>query len=243
MSNAALFLCAGSGSRMRGAVDDKVLTPLAGQPLFLHSLDAFRSAGIIDRAVIVYRDKAQRERLEAMLSNTDTSGLRLQWSLGGKERQESVFNGLTELSLLVEYVFIHDCARPVIRPGALQALAEAVVEDKAAVLAHRVSDTIKKVRATHRTLRHRHLRDVPRSSLWAMETPQAFARELITDAYRRLRFEGSIVTDDTAAVSQMGHAVTLVENPDPNPKLTTAADLPYLEFLLSEKMKASVSSG
>lgn len=235
MPNAAIFLCAGSGNRMRGTVEDKVLVPLAGQPVLCHSLNAFRESGVISQIVIVYRDDEQKGHIEAVLDAADTTGLSFLWASGGKERQDSVFNGLSELSLLIDHVFIHDCARPMIRAEFIRALHETVVTDKAAVLARRVTDTIKRVRATRRTLRQRELRDVPRSSLWAMETPQAFERELITDAYRRIRFDGVSVTDDTAAVSREGHLVTIVENPHPNPKLTTPADLLYLEFLLRSR--------
>lgn len=227
---------------MRGHVDDKVLTPLAGKPTIIHSLDAFRESGIIEMIVFTYRDEQQRESLEQALSEANTSGLSFLWAKGGKERQDSVFNALLELSLLVEYVFIHDCARPLVRPEILHELHQAVMEDKAAVLAHRVADTIKKASGTKRTRCKRMLKDVPRASLWAMETPQVFERELITDAYRRLRFDGISVTDDTAAVARENHGVTLIENPYPNPKLTVPADLRYLEFLLSEKNNDSIQA-
>ncbi|WOO41396.1 2-C-methyl-D-erythritol 4-phosphate cytidylyltransferase [Rubellicoccus peritrichatus] len=240
MSNAAIFLCAGSGTRMRGQVDDKVLTPLAGKPTIIHSLDAFRESGIVESIVFAYRDEEQRDQIQQALDQADTTGLQFFWVEGGKERQDSVFNALLELSLLVEYVFIHDCARPLVRPEVLRELYQAVMEDKAAVLAHRVADTIKKASGTKRTRRGRMLKDVPRASLWAMETPQAFERELITDAYRRLRFDGVSVTDDTAAVTRQDHGVTLVENLYPNPKLTVPADLPYLEFLLTQKNQETI---
>jgi 2-C-methyl-D-erythritol 4-phosphate cytidylyltransferase len=72
-----------------------------------------------------------------------------------------------------------------------------------------------------------------RSRLWAMETPQVFARDLITRAYARVQRRGLRITDDAQAVEQLGHPVTFLQNPHPNPKLTTAADLALLEFLLS----------
>ena len=234
MSYAAIFLCAGSGTRMRGAVQDKVLTPLNGQPVLVHSLKAFQAAGIIDQISVVYRDEEQRREIEQTLSAHNDAGYPINWVEGGRERQDSVFNALTELSLLVEYVFIHDCARPLIHPEALQALSTAVEQDKAAVLAHRVADTIKKA-STKRSLRKRKLQDVPRAGLWAMETPQAFEREMIVEAYRRLRFNNLSVTDDTAALAYQHIGVTLVENQWPNPKLTVPGDLDYLEFLLAKR--------
>lgn len=234
MSNAVIFLCGGSGTRMRGRVADKVLAPLGGQTVFRHSVQAFAASGLIGQAVVVYRDEEQRTALAAELDAVD-HGWDLEWAPGGKERQDSVFNGLAAASLLVDYVFIHDCARPMIRPETLHALHKAVIADGAAVLARRVSDTIKRAAGSMKNPRARRLKDVPRSNLWAMETPQVFHREAILEAYRRLRFDNESVTDDTAAYSREGHRVTLVENPHPNPKLTTPADLPYLEFLLQQK--------
>ncbi|GHB95770.1 IspD/TarI family cytidylyltransferase [Cerasicoccus arenae] len=233
MANAAIFLCAGSGTRMRGQVADKVLTPLGGHSVFWHSIKAFEDSGLIEHAVVVYRDDEQREALEKVITETNVDW-EISWALGGKERQDSVFNGLSETSLLVDYVFIHDCARPMIRIENLHALHQAALENGAAVLAHRVADTIKRAAGSQRKLTARKLKDVPRSNLWAMETPQVFHRETVMECYRRLRLAGLSVTDDTAAVAREGHSVTLVENPFPNPKLTTPADLPYLEFLLQQ---------
>ena len=233
MSHAAIFLCAGSGTRMRGTVHDKVLVPLNGQPVVIHSLKAFQEAGIIDQIMVVYRDEEQKALLEEAFASVPHN-YALNWVEGGKERQDSVFNALNELSLLVEYVYIHDCARPCVHPEALRELSRAVIHDSAAVLAHRVTDTIKKA-TTRKTFSKRRLTDVPRAGLWAMETPQAFERELIVEAYRRLRLENKSVTDDTAACAQQQIGVTLVENLTPNPKLTVPGDLPYLEFLLERR--------
>ncbi len=232
-SCAALLLCGGSGARMLGLVDDKVLAPLAGKPVFAHSFDTFKRSGLVDTMVFVCRDDAQEKSIKSILADMNCTGLTIQWARGGKERQDSVFNGLSELSLLVEYVFIHDCARPLVRQESLAELHARVIEDKAVVLAHRVTDTIKKVPATKRTLRLRKLQDVPRSSLWGMETPQVFERELILEAYRRLRYDNKIVTDDTAAARLDGHKISLVENTHPNPKLTHPEDFGYVEYLLS----------
>lgn len=218
---------------MRGKVHDKVLTPLSGKPVVLHSLDAFQSAGIIEQITIVYRDEEQRTSLSAVFAQAQCP-YPLNWVQGGKERQDSVFNALNAMSLLVEFVYIHDCARPLVHPKALQSLRQTVMEDKAAVLAHRVTDTIKKA-STKRSTRKRRLRDVPRAGLWAMETPQAFERELIVEAYRRLRLNNLSVTDDTAAISHQQVGVSLVENLWPNPKLTVPGDLDYLEFLLNKR--------
>jgi 2-C-methyl-D-erythritol 4-phosphate cytidylyltransferase len=218
---AAILLAAGSGRRMAGAVADKVLAPLAGRPVFAHSAAAFITSGIADYYVVVYRDQRQMMALSAY-APTPSVLVR-----GGRERQDSVMHALATLPGDIAHVFIHDCARPLLRPEQLVALHKIVRRERAVVLAHRVTDTIKEHRGEGR------LRTLMRSHLWAMETPQVFARELIDRAYARVAAKQIRVTDDAAAVEQLGQPIALLENSHPNPKLTTPADLAYLEFLLT----------
>jgi len=218
---AAILLAAGTGSRMQGAVADKVLAPLAGRPAFAHIAAAFMASGIADFYVVIYRDPRQMTELAAY-APTPSALVR-----GGRERQDSVMNALAALPADIAYVFIHDCARPLVRPEQLVALHKIVRRENAVVLAHRVTDTIKE----HRD--DAHLRTLDRSRLWAMETPQVFSRDLIVRAYRRVAQKNLHITDDAAAVELVHHPIALLENPHPNPKLTTPADLAYLEFLLT----------
>ena len=202
---------------MAGTVPDKVLAPLAGRPVFAHSAAAFAASGVADLYVVVYRDRSQMTALSAF---APTPSLLVK---GGRERQAS----LAALPGDIDYVFIHDCARPLIRPEELVALHKIVRRRDAVVLAHRVSDTIKEHRGGGR------LRTIDRSRLWAMETPQVFSKALIERAYRRVAARKLIVTDDAAAVELLGHPVALLENTHPNLKLTSPKDLPQLEFLLA----------
>jgi len=146
---------------------------------------------------------------------------------GGHDRQDSVAAALAELPDDVKYVFIHDCARPLVRPDQLVALHKIVRDEDAVVLAHRVTDTIKEHHGQGR------LHTLDRSRLWAMETPQVFSRKLICRAYARVKEKEISITDDAAAVELLKHPVALLENPYPNPKLTAPSDLSYLEHLLA----------
>jgi len=232
---AAIFLAAGSGRRMEGAVADKVLAPLAGRPVFSHSAAAFVTSGVADLYVVVYRDRRQMLALSAC---APTPFLMVP---GGTERQDSVVQALVALPDDIAYVFIHDCARPLILPEQLVALHKIVRREGAAVLAHRVTDTIKErlgrgsSQGRAGCMPKAKLRNIDRARLWAMETPQAFARDLITRAYARVGEKRLRVTDDAAAVELLGRSIALLENSLPNPKLTAPADLAYLEFLLSQR--------
>jgi 2-C-methyl-D-erythritol 4-phosphate cytidylyltransferase len=107
------------------------------------------------------------------------------------------------------------------------ALHKIVRRQRAVVLAHRVTDTVKERRPGGR------LRTIDRARLWAMETPQVFSRDLIERAYARVASRRLRVTDDAAAVEGLGHRILLLENSHPNPKLTSPQDLAYVEFLLA----------
>lgn len=216
---------------MNGAVTDKILAPLAGRPVIAYSAAAFMQSAIADLYVIVYRDQRQMMELSAY---APTPSVLVH---GGRERQESVINALAALPADIAHVFIHDCARPLIQPDQLVALHKIVRREQAVVLAHRVTDTIKEhIVSARGGAEHVQLRTIDRSRLWAMETPQVFARDLISRAYARVEARGLHVTDDAQAVEQLGHPIALLENARPNPKLTTPADFKYLEFLLSSNV-------
>lgn len=219
---AAILLAAGSGRRMQGAVADKILTPLAGRPVFAHSAAAFLESGVADFYIIVVRDQAQSIALSAYAPTP------AQFVLGGKERQDSVQAALAALPADIAYVFIHDCARPLVRAEQLVALHKIVRKENAVVLAHRVTDTIKQHSDTG------HLKTLDRDRLWAMETPQVFARDLVIEAYAKVAKKKLRITDDASAVERLKHPVALLENTHANPKLTTPADLAYAEFLLAQ---------
>jgi 2-C-methyl-D-erythritol 4-phosphate cytidylyltransferase len=218
---AAILLAAGSGRRMLGAVADKILAPLAERPVFAHSVAAFLASGVADYYVIVVRDQAQSIALSAYAPTP------AQFVVGGKERQDSVQNALAALPADIAYVFIHDCARPLVQAVQLAALHKIVRKENAVVLAHRVTDTVKKHSDSGR------LENLDRSRLWAMETPQVFAKDLIIEAYAKVAKKKLRITDDASAVELLKHPVALLENTHPNPKLTTPADLAYAEFLVA----------
>jgi 2-C-methyl-D-erythritol 4-phosphate cytidylyltransferase len=131
---------------------------------------------------------------------------------GGRERQDSVMAALDNLPADIAHVFIHDCARPLVRPEQLVALHKIVRRESAVVLAHRVTDTIKKHRANAR------LKTLDRDRLWAMETPQVFSRELIVQYLREVNSDlaESATTLPLEEVGRrMGIVAGMAESPTP----------------------------
>ena len=201
MGNAAILLAGGSGSRMRGIVEDKVLAQLSGVPVILHSLRAFLDSASVAEVVFVCRDSVQEAAIKALIEKYFPKiGLSVKFARGGAERQDSVLNGLMEVSDESAIVFIHDGARPMITKKNVADLYEAAASDGAAVLASRVSDTIKRLPDSCKSARNCVLEDLDRGRLWAMQTPQVFVCSRIKAAYERVR-EGAIaVTDDVLRI-------------------------------------------
>ncbi|MBN2069757.1 MAG: 2-C-methyl-D-erythritol 4-phosphate cytidylyltransferase [Opitutales bacterium] len=229
IENAVILLAGGSGRRMGHAVEDKVLARIAGKSLFERVLESFKQAEISNHYSVVYRDAEQRDALKRIAEHSQP-GMQVSFVEGGKERLNSVYNALISLPQeTFERVWIHDCARGLIHSESLKLLVDALRNSDAAVLAHRVKDSIKQQQSDGL------LKDVPRERLWAMETPQCFAQESITQAYKAAINEGMAATDDVGIYERTGKPVALVENPYNNPKLTTEADLAYFEFSLKDR--------
>ena len=228
MGNGAILLAAGAGTRMQGATIDKILHPILGKPLFQYSLEAFLDSGMFSEIVIVYRENQQKEALEQITHEVICDSSQIIWCLGGKERMDSVRNGLDALSVSADLIFIHDCARPMIKASQLRDLSENAQTHGAACLAHSVSDTLKRTDGNSPSV----LSSVNRDNLWAMETPQVFKFSDIRDAYEKASEEGIHLMDDTSAIALLGKRVQLVNNSRPNLKITTPEDLDRLAILL-----------
>ena len=220
----AIIVAAGKGTRM-GPQMDKLFLELAGRPVIAHTWKRFDEIEEIDEIILVVR-----EGMEAPFQDL-AKGLELRTpfrlTAGGKERQDSVWNGLQALSPHSTVVAIQDGARPCTSPELIAATLQAAREFGAAVAAQRVTDTIKESDDGQVIARH-----LERARLWAVQTPQSFRVDILRQALAAVRAKGLLVTDDTAACEWIGQPVKLVEGTTPNPKVTLPADLPYIELLL-----------
>ena len=237
----AVFLCGGSGARMRGSVADKILAPLAGTPALAYSLKAFETAGIFSRVVFVFRDEIQKSEIQKIAEKFSPAlAASALFCQGGKERKDSVLNGLRTAAgangnAAGTLAFIHDCARPLISAENLLKLADVAQREGGAVLAHRCKNTVKRVPADTPPETACRTEDLDRARLWETETPQVFPLEKIFAAYQKINDENIFVTDDVAAAEAAGVPVAIVENISPNPKLTVPEDLIFCEAILRRK--------
>jgi 2-C-methyl-D-erythritol 4-phosphate cytidylyltransferase len=211
-----------------GGQTDKLFLPVAGRPLLAHAWQRLDSTPFIGEIVLVVREGRQSAFADLAATFGFTKPFRL--VPGGQERQDSVWNGLEALSPAAEIVAIQDAARPCTSLALIEATIQAARQYGAAVAAQPVSDTIKW--SDDGTFVSRHL---DRSRLWAVQTPQTFRVEIIRRALQAVRDRGLQVTDDTAACEIIGQPVQLVHLPGPNPKVTVAGDVPYVEMLLRDK--------
>lgn len=223
-----ILLAAGSARRMLAAVDDKITAPLAGKPVLIHSLKAFLATHLINRVIVTYRDEAQLERLKNILESFPHEGVIIEFIQGGETRQDSVHSALEKCAQHQGLVHIHDAARPLVTPEAIQRVRTKAYETGAAILAGRSADTVKIANLTGSAIQS----SPDRSLVWTAETPQVFRTAIIVKAYRRVSELGRKVTDDSSAVESIGQDVALVENLEPNLKLTRPSDFPLAEAVL-----------
>lgn len=222
--NTAILVAAGKGTRM-GPNVDKLFLEVAGEPVVVHTWRRFAAARCIDDIILVVRDGMQSAFTE--LAQRFSLKRPFQLVVGGKERQDSVWNGLEAVPPATEIVAIQDAARPCTNEALIAATIDAARETGAAVAAQPMTDTIKQSadgKVIDRTL--------DRSQLWSVQTPQTFRVEVIRHALGEVRRRGLSVTDDTAACELVGQPVRLVISPHPNPKVTRPEDLPYIAAVL-----------
>ena len=218
----AVIVAAGSASRMGGI--DKVVAPLAGQPVIWHTVRAFQDCEAIREIVVVTRQEliSQVQSLCA-----DFSKVRAVVE-GGSDRPASVRAGLDALSDKVKLAAIQDGARPLVSFEVIDRTVRAAHSYGAAAPGIPVKDTVKVVRGGL-------VESTPdRASLQAVQTPQVFDIDLLRAALKKAAKGNLPITDDCSAVELMGMSVKMVEGEERNIKITTPMDLRLAEMLMEE---------
>lgn len=204
---------------------DKLEADLAGESVLARSMMAFQACpDVVDLRVVTSSEKIAS--IEATAARLELSKF-VEAIKGGAERHLSVHAGLSCLGPETELVAVHDGARPLVTAEAISRCATVAAESGAATLAHRVSDTLKRGNEQGEVDGA-----VSRENLWGMETPQIFKVGLLREAYKTVIERGDLVTDEVSALEAIGHPVRLVENHEPNLKITVPADLVVAEAVL-----------
>jgi 2-C-methyl-D-erythritol 4-phosphate cytidylyltransferase len=219
----AIIVAAGSSERMGF---DKLFAPLAGKPVIAHTIDAFERTECVAEIILVGRDDTLAELRKLLKPQTKVKKI----VPGGAQRQDSVRTGLNNVDPKNQFVGVHDAARPLITPEKITRVFEACRAHGAAALAEPITDTLKRA-DVDLIVRE----SVDRDQLYAMQTPQIFARELLLEAYNAVAAKNRSITDEVSAVEQLGRKVVLVPNQDFNFKITYPRDFPLAEFVIAQR--------
>ncbi|MCI5846717.1 MAG: 2-C-methyl-D-erythritol 4-phosphate cytidylyltransferase [Clostridiales bacterium] len=228
MNSYAIVLGGGSGKRMAAGCN-KVFLPLRGVPAIARAIAPFSGlcAGCVVAAV-----PDEVEPMRELLARCGLDRFVIGVVPGGKERQDSVWNGLQALPQDADCVLIHDGARALVTEDVIQRAIASVRQRGSGVAAVPVVDTIKRADGDGRALE-----TLDRSCLYAMQTPQAFRVEDIVQAHLLARRQGYLATDDAALLEHAGLPVYLSEGSRENIKLTTPVDLALADVILQNRLK------
>lgn len=209
-----------------GAGKNKLLLELRKIPILIHTLNVFEHDELCDGIILVISPKDEEEfrtLIQKYSIKKITSIVH-----GGKERQHSVSNGL-KAARSEGIILVHDGARPFVETATIHKLVDQVKEKGAAVVGVPVKDTIKRIDGEEV------VETVDRSSLWAIQTPQAFLVPILKEAHEKAEKEHFIGTDESSLVERIPYPVSIVEGTYDNIKLTTIEDLYFAEAILRKR--------
>lgn len=228
-----ILAAGGAGVRFNSpAALPKQFQDLAGMPVYMHALLSFyRHEAIASIVVTVpeyFIEEIKQEIGETIASVHTYKDIAV--ISGGSTRQESVFKGLCHLTALdraPEFVIVHDAARPLLPSSLISEVVECVRKEGACTVGYPVTDTLKMVSD------NRIKSTLDRSSVYAVQTPQAARLEWLLKAHEELACRSIDITDDSSALEFMGHDVSLIMSDRHNIKVTEKADLALCEAILS----------
>lgn len=222
MSNVAIILGAGNGTRMKSE-KSKLLLEIGSKTVIERSVEAFLSVSDIDEIIVVAR--AQDIDIYCELLTDE----RISFVIGGATRQQSVKNAVETVDD-AHLIVIHDGARPLIKCEDIEKTIRAAEEFSAAAVGVFVKDTIKIVD------KQGFVESTPeRSTLFAVQTPQIFDFDLYKNAMQKADEQGLDFTDDCQLVELCGGKVKMVEGSYSNIKITTPDDIALAENLLKNE--------
>ncbi len=221
--NSVIIVAGGSGSRMNMNIN-KQFIKINEKEVIAHTIDKFYKNEYIDEIILVVKEDEIDYFNKNIINKYGYKNIKI--ALGGKERQDSVYNGLKIVDKNCDMVLVHDGARPFVSK---EIIKKAVTETKkASVIGVRVKDTIKVVN-------NNEIISTPnRNTLWAIQTPQTFKYDLLKIAYEKAYEENFYGTDDSSLVENLGEKVNIIEGSYENIKITTKEDLNMAYQIIKE---------
>ncbi|MEX0717447.1 MAG: 2-C-methyl-D-erythritol 4-phosphate cytidylyltransferase [Planctomycetaceae bacterium] len=217
---AVILAAAGRSSRFRRQQRKKPFVDLKGRAVWLRAAEAFVNRDDVAQTIVAVSPEDVewfREKYQANLAFMNVEIVE-----GGAERSDTVRNALARVKGDVEFVAVHDAARPLIVAEWVERVFQAAEKTGAAILGIPCTSTLKRVAADGSIVE-----TVDRSQLWQAQTPQVFRRTLLLEAYAQAG--GEPATDEAQLVERIGHPITVVEGSPMNFKITTDADFRMAE--------------
>jgi len=230
---AAIVPAAGLGRRF-GAGENKSLYEFLGKPLVVWALQALQSVDEIEEIIPVVKEDDLKGAADLVERYNIAKVRRI--VPGGRERQDSVYNGLRALDKETSVVVIHDGARPLVDGLLIKKSISELDSFDGIVAGVPVKDTIKEVKGREDGLIV--LRTLNRNVLWAVQTPQTFNYAKIREAHGRAHAEGFYATDDAALIEHYGGRVRIIQGSYLNLKITTLEDVNIAETLYRRGLKS-----
>ncbi len=222
-SLSVIVVAAAAASRF-GRAGNKILHPLAGEAMIVHSLRAFVGRGDLLELILV-ANPAEIGQLESILAQAGLNQC-VRIVSGGSCRTESVRNALRTIDKRATLVAIHDGARPCVTGKAIEAVIARARQTGAAILASPIHGTIQRAEDDGLITE-----TVDRTGLYQAHTPQVFRRDWLDEAYAT----PDETTDDAQLLGRLGHGVSIVPDSPANLKVTTLADVPLAEAILASR--------
>lgn len=224
--NSAIIVAAGSGKRMDLGIN-KQFVKFDGKEMIAYTIDVFFRNENIDEIVVCIKQEEEEFFIKNIIEKYKFNNIKIAY--GGKERQDSIYNGLKEISKNCEIVLIHDGARPFVDDEIINNSIEMAKEKNAVVVGVPAKDTIKIVE-------NGIIKDTPeRSKLWLAQTPQVFSYNLILSAYEEAYKNGYYGTDDAMLVENIGQSVSMIMGSYENIKITCPEDLDFAKEIIKKK--------
>lgn len=226
MRTSVVILLAGSSTRFKSSVK-KQFFEINNKPLFYYAINSFEKSKAIDEITLV----VEKSLINEYKNFVDKVGFKKIKNIvsGGKERQESVYNGLQALNLDEnDIVFIHDGARPIVPLDVIDNCIKEAKKYDAVTTAIKIEDTIASINS------ELDIQDFPnRETLYRVQTPQVFKFGLIKRAHEE--FKNQCLTDDAQLVKKLGKNIKIVEGNKIMNKITTIEDINFVkEFIKNE---------
>jgi 2-C-methyl-D-erythritol 4-phosphate cytidylyltransferase len=210
---------AGVGKRMQSVVPKQYLD-IDGMTILDRTINKFITLEFINKVIVALSPNDEYFRDSKFINNS-----KLLVVSGGKERCDSVYNGI--LAATSEYVLVHDAARPCVLSSDIQTLVEKCTNDNGGLLVSRIPDTIKKANEHNEVIS-----TISRDNVYRALTPQYFKKDLLRNAYEKSFNDGFVMTDESSAMEYIGYKPQIVVGSSTNIKITEPNDLELAKIFL-----------